>query len=65
MIRFFAERLRDVEIVKEVRFTYEVHGVAGWVRTKGPCLDFRSGEPVHEASVICWDFRRSRSLNFV
>ena len=49
VVRFFAERLRDVEIVKEVRFTYEVHGVTGWVITKGPRLDFPSEKPVHEA----------------
>ena len=49
VIRFFADRLRDVEIVNEVRFTYEVHGVTAWVITKGPRMDFPSEEPVHEA----------------
>lgn len=49
VIRFFAERLREVEIVEEVRFTYEVHGVTGWVITKGPRMEFPSERPVHEA----------------
>ena len=65
VIRFFAERLRDVDIVQEVRFTYEVHGVTGWVITEGPRMDFESEKPVHEAigdalaiqKVALFDFR--------
>ena len=46
VIRFFAERLREVEIVKEVRFTYEAHGVTGWVITERPKADFRAEKPI-------------------
>ena len=49
VIRFFADRLRDVDIVREVRFTYEIHGVTGWVITDGPRMDFETEKPVHEA----------------
>lgn len=49
VIRFFAERLRDLEIVREVRAAYEVHGVTAWVITDGPRMDFVSEKPVHEA----------------
>ena len=46
VIRFFAERLKDVDIVQEVRYTYEVGGVTAWVITDGPEGDFRSEKPV-------------------
>lgn len=46
VIRFFADRLRDVDIVREVRFTYEVHGVTGWVIADPPDRDYRSEDPI-------------------
>ena len=46
VIRFFADRLRDVDIVREVRFTYEIHGVTGWVITDVPKDDFRAEKPI-------------------
>ena len=65
VIRFFAERLRKVDIVREVRYTYEVGGVTAWVITDGPRMDFELEKPVHEAigdalvfqKVALFDFR--------
>ena len=64
VIRFFAKRLRDVDIVKEVRFTYEVHGVTGWVITKGPRLDFPSEKSVHEAIGDVLGFQKAPLFDF-
>ncbi len=65
VIRFFAERLRKVDIVREVRYTYEVGGVTAWVIIDGPRMDFELEKPVHEAigdalvfqKVALFDFR--------
>lgn len=64
VIRFFAERLRDVEIVKELRFTYELHGATGWVIMKGPRLDFLSEKPVHEAIGDVLTFQKAPLFDF-
>ena len=64
VIRFFAERLRDVDIVREVRFTYEVHGVTGWVITAGPRLDFPSEKSIHEAIGDVLAFQKAPLFDF-
>ena len=64
VIRFFADRLRDVDIVREVRFTYEVHGVTGWVITDGPRMDFETEKPVHEALGDVLVFQKATLFDF-
>ncbi|MYE54217.1 MAG: hypothetical protein F4X34_03360 [Chloroflexi bacterium] len=64
VIRFFAERLRDVGIVKEVRFTYEVHGVTGWVIAEPPDDDYRSEDPIMEAVGDALDYQKVALFDF-
>ena len=64
VIRFFAERVGEIGIVKEVRFTYEVHGVTAWVITDGPRMDFESERPVHEVIGDTLEFQRVALFDF-
>ena len=64
VIRFFAERLRDVDIVKEVRFTYEVHGVTGWVIAEPPDDDYRSEYPIIDVVGEAMDFQKVALFDF-
>ena len=63
VIRFFAERLRDVDIVREVRFTYEVHGVTGWVITAGP-IGFDSEKPVIDVVLEALGYQKVALFDF-
>jgi hypothetical protein len=47
----FTKRVRDVEIVDEVRCTKEEDLITAWVITNGPAFDFESNKPIYEAAV--------------
>ena len=64
VIHFFADRLRDVEIVREVRFTYEVHGVTGWVIADPPDDDYRSEDPIIKVVGEALDLQRVPLFEF-
>ena len=64
VIRFFADRLRDVDIVREVRFTYEVHGVTGWVIADPPDRDYRSEDPIMQVVGEAIDIQRVPLFDF-
>ena len=62
--RFFAERLREMEIVQEVRFTYEVHGVTAWVIADPPDADYRSEDPIIHAVGEAMDMQKVPLFDF-
>ena len=47
--KFFTERVRDVEIVREVRRDPGSCNVTAWVITDGPRSDYESEEPIFKA----------------
>ena len=64
VIRFFADRLRDVDIVREVRFTYEVHGVTGWVIADPPDRDYRSDDPIFDVVLDALGYQKVALFDF-
>ena len=63
VIHFFADRLRDVDIVQEVRFTYEVHGVTGWMIIKGS-EGFEAEKPVIDVALDALDYQKVALFDF-
>ena len=64
VIRFFADRLRDVDIVREVRFTYEVHGVTGWVIADPPDDDYRADDPIFDVVLDTLGYQKVALFDF-
>ena len=64
VIRFFADRLRDVDIVREVRFTYEVHGVTGWVIAEPPDDDYGSDDPIFDVVLDALGYQKAALFDF-